>query len=707
MFSLVACGNDEPIEDDVLEPIVVSFDARGGSPVNPLEWLGDETIPVIPESEREGYAFDGWFIDEGLTTLFDVEALEPGDAIIVYAGWSELIQVNWEIEGETVQTETVRKGEPLTAPSVPEIEGFIFTGWMKGSGESIDAPYVLEESTTLFAVYEAALFTLSFETDDLVMVEDLTLPFGSLLTLPSPEVVDHVFAGWYIDQSFTTPFDANTMPSESSTLYGRFIDLTQESFSIDDIRVAEIREARLEGVQVIYSTPFPNEGFTFTLVRDDSGTLAVQTSENFDVGAVVSFDAMIDFDGAIPYVYIVENIEEHGVEVVEFEYETVSIAALNDIDRSDPANWYRAFKVEDALFTQEAFSKGLLDVHNGINYLLYNVSFSGAYDEIFDELSSPLLSMGVVLLPEVPVFDHVLFYVEAIEAVEASPVNDEALLNLIEEALISLYNDETFFVGQPLQLLDVALAFDIALSYEATGEYAEAFDDEESAFGFVRETTFIDFAVTLERNESSRSFTMPLRVDPIPITPIGNAAQSSSLTFEGIVVAVGYQYFVLKDDTGMIGVQYLDDSLFIDVGQHLVIDVWTSFQEKPILSADLAGIVAVIDSDVAYTLESVDLDIDALDVHFETNDLAVYTTLEGLLEQPNVFPYAYRLVVGDETLYIRVSDEGVALDLHARVGEIVRIDGIVFEYALGHDPQAFALFFFEGEDGVETIEEGE
>lgn len=67
----------------------ISFDARGGTAVEPqtLEY-GDLIAEPTPPT-REGCAFLGWFSDEPCTQPWDFAADTVSGSMTLYAGWSD------------------------------------------------------------------------------------------------------------------------------------------------------------------------------------------------------------------------------------------------------------------------------------------------------------------------------------------------------------------------------------------------------------------------------------------------------------------------------------------------------------------------------------------------------------------------------------------------------------------------------------------
>ena len=71
----------------------ICFNANGGTEVASVT-IGSFTSYTLPESTKQGYAFDGWYLDEGLTNIANIEtlsALTDTYNITLYAKWSEIL----------------------------------------------------------------------------------------------------------------------------------------------------------------------------------------------------------------------------------------------------------------------------------------------------------------------------------------------------------------------------------------------------------------------------------------------------------------------------------------------------------------------------------------------------------------------------------------------------------------------------------------
>jgi len=106
-------------------------------------------------------------------------------------------------------------------------DGYIFLNWtyVDGSSSSADIAtncttvaaaetqsFVFAGDHTIFANWQAAQYTVNFDTLGGDVLPDTTVTFGETYdTLPTPIKSGYDFVGWYLDANFTTSVDANTI----------------------------------------------------------------------------------------------------------------------------------------------------------------------------------------------------------------------------------------------------------------------------------------------------------------------------------------------------------------------------------------------------------------------------------------------------------------------------------------------------------------
>ncbi len=144
------------------------------------------TAPASPEVE--GYVFKGW--DKDFSNI-------TGD-LEVTAQYAKVYNVVFKAkDGSVIATVEVEEGQAATAPTAPEVEGFVFKGWDK---EFTNVTADLEVT----AQYDAATkkYTVTFKDKDGKEIAKVEVEEGKDATAPNaPEVEGFKFKGW--DKEFT------------------------------------------------------------------------------------------------------------------------------------------------------------------------------------------------------------------------------------------------------------------------------------------------------------------------------------------------------------------------------------------------------------------------------------------------------------------------------------------------------------------------
>lgn len=66
---------------------VVSFDSRGGTDVASVKCEYGELVEVAEPPAREGYTFEGWYLDPSCMEPWNLESDQVTAAITLYAKW--------------------------------------------------------------------------------------------------------------------------------------------------------------------------------------------------------------------------------------------------------------------------------------------------------------------------------------------------------------------------------------------------------------------------------------------------------------------------------------------------------------------------------------------------------------------------------------------------------------------------------------------
>ncbi|MBO5907106.1 MAG: InlB B-repeat-containing protein [Clostridia bacterium] len=120
----------------------ITFKAGNGDPDRTIIVLTGEFIPRPDVPTREGYVFNGWYIDESYTTAWNFEANRVDGHMTLYGGWTEEIipdepdeyTVTFNANNGTSNTQiTVIEGSLVQRPALPVKEGYTFIGWYTDS----------------------------------------------------------------------------------------------------------------------------------------------------------------------------------------------------------------------------------------------------------------------------------------------------------------------------------------------------------------------------------------------------------------------------------------------------------------------------------------------------------------------------------------------------------------------------------------------
>ena len=120
-FALVGCNKDNKKDDD---SITVTFNTNGGSSIDSVTVTAEnaKTFALPANPTKEGYVFEGWFLDAGFTKAFNSLNLDE-KTITLYAKWTEegsALSANVSFSFDVDVTVTDLKVEEGEEPATPE-----------------------------------------------------------------------------------------------------------------------------------------------------------------------------------------------------------------------------------------------------------------------------------------------------------------------------------------------------------------------------------------------------------------------------------------------------------------------------------------------------------------------------------------------------------------------------------------------------------
>lgn len=192
-LSLFSCANNE---------IIISFKTNGGSILNDITYRMGTEIRLPDYPNKEGYTFDGWYMDPEFNHEFDVSLLSEDDAIL-YAKWEKSkYQIVFNTDGGSPIAPIVQEWDTvIEMPDDPVKEGHFFLGWDK------EIPEIMPiGGLELKALWSLNLYTVSFDSDGGTEITSIKGFFGSIINnLEIPAKEGYNFLGWGVEEPFEIP----------------------------------------------------------------------------------------------------------------------------------------------------------------------------------------------------------------------------------------------------------------------------------------------------------------------------------------------------------------------------------------------------------------------------------------------------------------------------------------------------------------------
>lgn len=109
----------------------LNFETGLGSDVESVQYAPNDYLVIPEEPTRENYSFGGWYKDEACTKefIFNGERM-PKKNVTVYAKWNTLHGIIFNSNGGSeVASVFGETGSPVSEPTAPTKENYIFEGW--------------------------------------------------------------------------------------------------------------------------------------------------------------------------------------------------------------------------------------------------------------------------------------------------------------------------------------------------------------------------------------------------------------------------------------------------------------------------------------------------------------------------------------------------------------------------------------------------
>ena len=260
---------------------------------NPIEYTAETSTFSLTAPTRVGYTFQGWTY-EGQT--------EPQTEVVIAKGsygnkaftavWQKItytIQYSNSVDlvegNPTAYTVDDTAGSAIALAAPAAREGHTFSGWtMKIDGVVSILPATGAEipQGTIGNIVLTGIWLIDEQTlilnanggkfSDGSEIMTITAEYASAITLTQPTRSGYSFAGWYTDQTMTTPFEAVNMPL-SATLYAKWYAFSDDTPTTNNPNSTTTTTVTDKKTGTVTETVKLADGTTGTVVTDKNGNI--------------------------------------------------------------------------------------------------------------------------------------------------------------------------------------------------------------------------------------------------------------------------------------------------------------------------------------------------------------------------------------------------------------------------------------------------
>ena len=403
-------------------PYTITFEANGGTAVTTISANYNDTITAPVAPTKTGHSFDGWYINNDLTTLFIFDTMPVGGATL-YAKWNvNIYTITYVIEGSSIIEEIPYQSQ-ITLNIAPVIEGYNFIEWMENDVAFIETT-MPDRNITILPKYEPKYYQISFEN---ITKESMLVQYNSAIVIQPPVRPGYVFIGWYMDELLLNEFTLTYMPANAIKLYAKFEPVSIELFlHIDEVTI-ETMSIAFESTYELHTPTKP--GYQF---------LGWYTEDSFDNRV---YEIKI---GLLPtHLYALWQIDE-GYDLIE------------NIILTEPNDLVKVKGIISYLFTKPGFpgfylydgTANIFVLANPLGFVVGDIIEFEAYYDSFEntpQLINPfgmIISTGNYILPSIEPLD----FEDIMRSDEMNPLIYGQ--RILIEAFLG-YNGNAFYLQAP------------------------------------------------------------------------------------------------------------------------------------------------------------------------------------------------------------------------------------------------------------------
>ena len=122
-----------------------------------------------------------------------------------------------------IEARTGETGASLTLSSLAKAVDGLTYQYATVDGKKVETAQIAGSGKTVIKLFYARrTYTLRFDCKGGSDIAAIDLPYGKVITLPTPVRIGYTFDGWFTDEAYTAPFTAAAMPAADVQLYAKW-----------------------------------------------------------------------------------------------------------------------------------------------------------------------------------------------------------------------------------------------------------------------------------------------------------------------------------------------------------------------------------------------------------------------------------------------------------------------------------------------------
>ena len=185
-----------------------------------------------------GYDFAGYYSGGTRLTLDENGGFAVRGDVTYAAHWAARPDTPYRVEHYTqrsdgegyllsgdaaIEAKTGETGASITLSSLAKAVDGLTYQYATVDGKQVETAQIAGSGKTVIKLFYARrTYTLRFDCKGGSDIAAIDLPYGKVITLPTPVRIGYTFDGWFTDEAYTAPFTAAAMPAADVQLYARW-----------------------------------------------------------------------------------------------------------------------------------------------------------------------------------------------------------------------------------------------------------------------------------------------------------------------------------------------------------------------------------------------------------------------------------------------------------------------------------------------------